>query len=256
MGIAHQIDDKNLQYIMDVLLTAHSTQAKYFLQVIEEIHQNMAEAKSNIEFLQIVKKPCERLNDVEDPSQIPPKLVEILNLYRYIWLNSSHYNTPERITNLCRALSNQIILQCSEFIDFALVFEKKRSREAIKMFQTCIDCCTNYIRIYVGVAEAHTERSPVPWNLKISSIFNQIDTFLQRCRDMIEICEAMIVFGRHDETQDIPKPLLGGSRGLEFESWNEKIESMFRESLSKLEQVKFFLERAIPLINNSKCVSS
>lgn len=54
---------------------------------------------------------------------------------------------------------------------------------------------------------------------------------------MIEICEAMITFGRFDETDEIPPPRFSGSRGLEFEKWCEKVESMFVESLEDVEAV-------------------
>lgn len=48
----------------------------------------------------------------------------------------------------------------------------------------------------------------------------------------------MIIFGRHDETERIPKPEFGGSRGEEFEIWCGKIETMFEESLNSIESVK------------------
>lgn len=56
---------------------------------------------------------------------------------------------------------------------------------------------------------------------------------------MIEICEAMINFGRHDETENIPKPRFGGSRSIEFATWVDKIEDMFQESLKAIEEVRF-----------------
>lgn len=55
---------------------------------------------------------------------------------------------------------------------------------------------------------------------------------------MIEICEAMIVFGRHDETENLPKPCFGSSKGEEFDKWAERIERMFAESLSDIAKVK------------------
>lgn len=69
-------------------------------------------------------------------------------------------------------------------------------------------------------------------------MFNHVDSFIQRCKDMIEICESMIRFGRFDETEDIPKPRFGGNRGPEFESCCEKIERMFLSSLEDVAKVK------------------
>lgn len=58
---------------------------------------------------------------------------------------------------------------------------------------------------------------------------------------MIDVCECMITFGRHDETNNIPKPKFGGARGREFESYCDKIESMFKESLEDIEKVSYMI---------------
>lgn len=34
------------------------------------------------------------------------------------------------------------------------------------------------------------------WNLDYATIFNQINAFIQRLCDILEICEAMLIFGR------------------------------------------------------------
>lgn len=238
-GLNYQLTNPNLKYICDILTAVQSTHVRQFLMLAEEIHRNMMEAKSNIEFLQIIKQPCTDLLGLKSPADIPKHLPHILNLFRFIWMKSPFFNTIERITSLCRALSNQIIIQCKEFINLDVVFKDKHSIAAMKMFQTCIDCCTDYIKTYVAVSQAHTDFTEVAWNLDKAPIFNHIDTFIQRCKDMIEICEAMILFGRFDETEEIPKPLFGGTRGQEFESWCDKIENMFQESLDAVEQVSY-----------------
>lgn len=151
-GLNYQLTNPKLKHICDILSAVHSTYVRQFLMLAEEIHRNMLEAKSNIEYLQIIKMPCLNLSAVTLPNEIIGKLPHILNLFRYIWMKSTFFNTREKITSLCRALSNQIILQCKDFINFQVVFKDKHSRAAIKMFQTCIDCCIDYIKVYVSVS--------------------------------------------------------------------------------------------------------
>lgn len=55
---------------------------------------------------------------------------------------------------------------------------------------------------------------------------------------MLEICDAMIVFGRYDETEDIPFPQFIGSKGPEFDSWVRRIEKMFDDVLRQVMKVK------------------
>lgn len=42
---------------------------------------------------------------------------------------------------------------------------------------------------------------------------------------------------RYDETDEIPKPLFGTSKGQQFENWAERIEKMFGDSLDDIEKV-------------------
>ncbi|XP_057654894.1 dynein axonemal heavy chain 2 isoform X2 [Diorhabda carinulata] len=154
-------------------------------------------------------------------------------------LNSLYFNTKEKITQLFRALSNQLILQCKSFIDLDIVFKCKETRNAIEMFQTCVDALTNYIKTYVLIAKSHTIYGDKPWDLDKAPIFNHIDSFIQRCKDMMEVCETMICFGRYDETEKIPKPMFGGAKGVDFDNWAERIEGMYNEALIDIDKVQF-----------------
>lgn len=46
------------------------------------------------------------------------------------------------------------------------------------------------------VALAHNNLTNIPWDLNKDNIFQHIDIFIIRCKDMIEICQAMIDFAR------------------------------------------------------------
>lgn len=90
------------------------------------------------------------------------------------------------------------------------------------------------------MAEAHSENSANPWYLNNSQIFNHLDSFVQRCYDMIEVCECMITFGRLDETEHIPKPMFGTSKGKIYEAMCEKAEKLFFEAIEDIERVHLF----------------
>ncbi|KAF5292010.1 hypothetical protein FQA39_LY14127 [Lamprigera yunnana] len=237
-GVDYQLTNPHLTHICSILTSVQSTHVKHFLILAEELQLNILEAKSNIEFLQILKEPCQEMMELESPADIPSKLANILNLIRFIWMKSPYYNSSTKITGLCRSLSNQIITQCQQYIDLDVVFKLKHSRAAIKMFQTCIDCCIDYIKTYVAVSSTHTDVSHRPWNLDKAPIFNHIDTFIQRCKDMLEICETMILFGRFDETEETLKPKFPGTRGEEFENWCTRIEIMLQDSIADVEKNK------------------
>ncbi|XP_030749874.1 dynein heavy chain 2, axonemal [Sitophilus oryzae] len=238
LGLNYQLEYPGVKHICKLLSAVQSSYVKQFKLLGEEIIHNVEESKSNIEYLNVLVEPCKKLANIKHPKDIPKILPKILHLIRFIWMNSPYYNTHEKITTLCRSVSNQVILQCTDFIDMNDIFEKKETRNAIKTFEICIECLTDYIKAYVLVSESHNEFGKKPWDLDKAPIFNHVDSYIQRCKDMIEVCEAMIIFGRYDETEEIPKPLFPTSKGVQFENWAERIEKMFNDSLAEIEKVK------------------
>lgn len=55
---------------------------------------------------------------------------------------------------------------------------------------------------------------------------------------MIEVCEAMIVFGFYDEVDDLLRPVFCGARGLEFQILTDRIDTIFNESLELIKNVQ------------------
>lgn len=203
-------------------------------ELIAECQNEMAEAKSNIKYLYLLKEPCNRIDQVESPAAIPALLPRIIHLIRYIWLKSDYYNRRDLITGLFRDLSNQIIKLCVEHTNVNKILEGN-SRFGIKMCNMSIDCCLSYRAIYERMSGEHAERNPdFGWDLEIAMIFNHVDAFMERLNDLIDICESMIVFGRLDETEEIPKPRFGGTNGLEFEKTAERVEKQFLFELNSL----------------------
>lgn len=138
-------------HICNILSAVQSTYVRQFRSLADEITKNCLESSSNIEYLSILRLPCQELGSLENPEEFPDKIPTILHYIRYIWMNSPYYNTTEKLTQLCRSLSNKLIIQCNKFIDLDVVFAQKKTRQAIKMFETCINCMTRYIETYVLV---------------------------------------------------------------------------------------------------------
>jgi dynein heavy chain len=52
---------------------------------------------------------------------------------------------------------------------------------------------------------------PQPWDFETSRIFAHVDAFMQRCRDLLEVCDAQAQFASKVEL-----PCFGGTRGPEI----------------------------------------
>lgn len=228
----HHIDFVN---IVKILRKSQSIYVKQIDDTLIEINKELDIAQDNCTFLQVIVEPCQKLNLAKTPLDIPSKLKKIMNIIRVIWLNSKYFNTKELISNIFQYLSNQIIIYCRNKIDVKKILNS-HPRLGIKVANMSIDCCVSYKMIYTHVSEYHKnlKQHGIEWDLDESAIFNHVDAFIQRLYDLIEICNAMIVFGRFDETQVIPYSLFGGTRGPEFEVTCREIEQKFKDGLSHI----------------------
>ncbi|XP_037870398.1 dynein axonemal heavy chain 2 isoform X3 [Bombyx mori] len=235
-ALLYQLKNPAVRHITKTLVTTHSTFIHQFQTLCQEVIQKINEATSNIEYLQVIKQPCAILECVIDPDEIAKHVPQIINLFRFIWMESPYYNSEARITNLFKALSNQIIILCRNYVNLDELFEGE-TKKALGEFTKCIECCKKYREIYDTMAEAHCDSKPDSWNLDTGSIFNYIDSFVQRCFDMLEVCNCMIIFGRIDELEHINKPMFSGARGDQFEAKCDQIEHMFQDALLNVRRV-------------------
>ena len=139
-----------MKHIVNILTSTHSSYVRQFLILTEEIDNGMKDAKSNVDFLRLLQKPCADLNECTHPREIAQHLPKILHLFRVVWLNSPFYNNSEKMINLFAALSNQIIVVCQSFIDFEDIFQGN-TRRNMNLFRECIGACKDYMRLYEKV---------------------------------------------------------------------------------------------------------
>lgn len=147
-GLSQQLKSKSLKHFMEILILHQSSYIRPFQALADEIVDAANEAKTNIEYLQILKRPCEDMSREKDPISMTEHIPKLLNIFRVIWLNSPYYNTKDKITLLCRNLSNQIILQCKNSVDLDDIFFNGHTRAGINALETNINCCLKYKVIY------------------------------------------------------------------------------------------------------------
>ena len=96
----------------------------------------------------------------------------------------------------------------------------------------------NFCLTYFQTAKLHHKFSQTGWVLDSSSIFAQIDAFVQRCKDLLEVCECQIHFARREEGNKTDMPNFAGQRGPEIVKGLLDIESVFEKNLNILRDVK------------------
>ncbi|XP_062849650.1 dynein axonemal heavy chain 2 [Trichomycterus rosablanca] len=234
-GISQQIQKPGVCHIEAILQHSKSYYVPPFLSLANQIQDATLQVQSNLLFLSLLKEPCEELAQLK-PCQVAPKLGNIINLIRIIWLNSPYYNTPERITVLFRKMSNEIIRLCSKQISLERIFQGYviSSKQTLN---NCIQCCLSWKQLYLHTSQLHHKNSPEGWVLDALGIFALLDAFMQRCKDLLEVCECQQQFARREECEQLPLPCFAGRQGPELTKSLLEIEATFDKSLQMLGSV-------------------
>ncbi|XP_029769486.1 dynein heavy chain 2, axonemal [Terrapene carolina triunguis] len=234
--ISKQLCRQGVTHIESILLLSKSSYVAPFQRLARQIQDGSEQAQSNLRFLSILKEPFQELSTLR-PKDIPDKLPRLISLVRIIWVNSPYYNTRERITALFRKMSNKIILMCCQDISLDRIFEGYvvSSRQSL---HDCISCMNAWKDCYLYAAQMHNRLSGKGWVLDQTSIFAQVDAFVQRCKDLLEVCDCQQHFARWEDGKQTPLPCFFGHRGPQMTRNLLEIEETFQKHLHTLRNMK------------------
>ena len=141
---------------------------------------------------------------------------------------------------MLRKISNEIIHRCRAKISLDDIFDGDVDGSMVSLGES-IACGVAWKRIYKRTAAAVAASSSREWKFDDASIFAQIDAFVQRCRDLLEVCEGQIQFARKStETKGEagPLPVFGGSRGQEITKALLEIQANFETQIERLRRIQ------------------
>jgi len=166
-------------------------------------------------------------------------LPEVLNCVRMIFELSNHYNTNERMRGLMKKISNQIISRCTAKIDKEDMLGNDVEKCMADLDES-IECCQKWKEISQHKMHMIKEKSirADEWDLESDEvIFAEIDAFIQRCRDLKEICEGQLQFALRGDSCEMPK--FGGTKGKEYTISLNDLRRRFDESLEAIKGLKY-----------------
>ncbi|RKP21179.1 hypothetical protein ROZALSC1DRAFT_20732 [Rozella allomycis CSF55] len=232
-GINVQLNRTEVQKILEVMKSCKSSYLEQFMRLSNLIQDGLLQAQDNLKFLSTLIEPCKELANAE-AKNVGGIIQKVLFFVRLIWLNSRFYNTRERLTGLLRKISNEIINRCTSRISLESIF-KGNVHSAVAVLNDSIFCGESWKNIYKRNAMLVTKNTNKPWDFDESSIFAQIDAFVQRCRDLLEVCEGQMQFARKQVNgEKLPIPKFGGTKGPETAKSLEDIERAFERQLNLL----------------------
>lgn len=87
---------------------------------------------------------------------------------------------------------------------------------------------------YHMTAAAINRWGPRAWDFDITSLTSYLDAFLQRCTDLLEVCQAQLQFSPSNTV-----PVFGGTKGAEFEKSIADIQASFQALVEKLKGLTY-----------------
>ena len=243
-GISEQLKKEGVTQIVSVLKFAKSPYLGPFTSIVDSIQRGSIEANDNLKYLMSLHDPCTELAHAE-PRNIPKILPDLLACIRMIWTSSKFYNTEERLTGLLRKVSSEIITCCCSRISLSDVLDGDVEK-AMKSLNESIKSGVHWKQLYKVCADTvakHTPDITKHWNFDTASIFAQVDAFVQRCRDLLEICEGQLQFARKggavSQTGKAELPKFGGTRGSEIAKQLHEIEEEFERYIRRLKTLEY-----------------
>lgn len=240
-GITDQLVRPDIQAVIGILKATRSSYIEPFEVLASIITHGSIEANDNLRFLEKISPICEELARAS-PSEIPPLLPKLLNIIRLIWLHSTYYNTEDRITSLLRKISNEIIAVCCKRISLQDIFNGNVQDSMIYLEQS-VQCGILWKRMFHVTSAAVKKNAKSKdrcWNFDETGIFAQTDAFVQRCRELLEVCEGQMQFAthaKHNTRQTMP--IFGGHRGPEIVRSLFGIEKQFENHIQRLRILKY-----------------
>lgn len=243
LGIQRQLESPNVIRIIEVLQYAKSNYIGPFQTLTEQIVARATEANDNLKYLESIREQCTLLRTIE-PEKLVTILPDLLNRIRLIWSFSAFYNNNDAVCGILRKISNEIIKRFRGHIQIPDVWDGD-VEFCIARLQEAITCGIEWKAIYHSTSSAikrSKSRYGKEWDIDDASIFAQIDAFVQRCRDLIEVCESQMQFVRKSAaTVGFPGPVpqFGGTKANEIVEGINGIQASFELQIERLRKLDY-----------------
>lgn len=253
-SISDQLQSEEVQAIVRFLNQYESKYVQPVAKLKNSIQVGLKEAQNVVKFLSILQEPCEQLSQLE-PENIPKVFLDLMNCTRLIYTHSSNYNTFERVSDLLRRISSEIVRQCSTHISLDKIYYGE-AVEVEKVLMGSIACVQKWKSLYNRTAvtinkairlEENDGMKQRFWQLDDETIFAETDAFSQRCEDLIDVCKSKYQFvtnlcgyGKDQKSPAIvAERLLGGLTRPDVEKTIDGISSIFASQMDRLDHLSY-----------------
>eukprot|EP00756_Hemistasia_phaeocysticola_P016846 Hpha_TRINITY_DN15501_c4_g2::TRINITY_DN15501_c4_g2_i2::g.105578::m.105578/K10408/DNAH; dynein heavy chain, axonemal len=235
--LEEQLHSSKVLKIVTILKHAKSSYYRPFQELADkDLREATEEAKDNCRFLEPLGEIFHEIK-AADESEAFEQLVSqgvfkrLLHYIYIVWTKSNHYNKPSRLVVLIREICNDLIEAARTNVNIDDLFTCEPP-EAVARLSTTLSVCghfKNWYFHYKSKASKDTSGGGRvrPWKFQNTTLFQRLDAFLERCHDLLDVLETVMLFSRLDRVE------IGGTQGAELSG---QVASIHKEFLNAYEE--------------------
>jgi dynein heavy chain len=229
-SLRDQLDGAALGRVLRVLEAAKSPHLPAFLSLRGGIQAEAEQAASNLAFLAALEAPPCAALATASPEQLPAVLPAVLDALRMVWALSTHCNTPEQMTCALRQVSNAVVARCRASLDLPAISRGQNLPAAARRLEQCCTAAAAWRGLYAEAAQRASAALPQrPWAFEAAAISAHVEAFVQRCRDLQEVCAAQQQF----DCGPTLTAVLGGTRAPEVARAIGEVQQAFAAQMAR-----------------------
>jgi len=152
-----------------------------------------------------------------------------------IWKHSKKYNTTTRMVILIREICNDIIARAEGYLTEKPMLELE-PQEAVDMLKESLRVCISFKSTFFDYKTRANQECPSrPWLFQHSALFTRMDTFLERCHDVLDLMQTILQFGK------LARVEIGGTKGKILTVNVQQIFSDFGQAMIPFKEAEYVL---------------
>lgn len=204
--IHDQLQQDSVKKVIKFLEQNKSTYTGPFGKLQKDVSTARAEANDNFKYLSTLKDKFIELEGDFEFTKLPDLFIPIMHLILLIWKHSQYYNTPSKLVVLIREICNAIISRAMNYVngkEIVGMINGEQTGEAHRMLSNTLEVCSKFKEAYYEYkAKADNE-----WKLTAAALFVRIDSFAERCQDIMHLTSTILQFSRLNKIE------IGGTKG-------------------------------------------
>ena len=232
-SIHDQLNGEKIRKVMDVLEATKSTYYPAFDRLCKEVAVARDEANDTLVYLRPASRYF-RLLLAEDFLSVNSHFRPILHVTLLVWKTSRFYNTPSRLVVLIREMCNDVIRQACKYMSRGESKWHAEPRDSLEKLQKIIEQSLDFKEMYFLYRNKSKKACPdIPWNFQSSALFARLDSFLERCHDVLDLIQTLTQFKTLEQVK------IGGTKGKTLTSSVHQIYFDFQQCVLVFQEAQY-----------------